>query len=121
MDRPEASRFYERYGKPLETEHWGKFLAVHPDGRTILADGCETLKERANAELGQGVYVFKMGLPDARQMTGVCLLSEMMTDICLHSEMEPQAVRRGQAHWFGELTMPNFRFPFLPFIRSCRS
>lgn len=56
-----GDQLYEQYGKPLEAEHWGKYLAVHPDGRTILTDDYYTLKERARIELGKGVYVFKVG------------------------------------------------------------
>ena len=32
----QTDRLYERYGKPLEAEHWGKYAAIPPDGRTIL-------------------------------------------------------------------------------------
>ena len=52
---------YERYGKPLEAEHWGKYLAVHPDGRTVLADDYETMSERGRAGLDTGFYIFRIG------------------------------------------------------------
>ena len=29
---------YEIYGKPLEAKHWGKLLAVSPDGRILLVE-----------------------------------------------------------------------------------
>ena len=32
----QGDELYERYGKPLEAEHWGEFVAISPDGRTIL-------------------------------------------------------------------------------------
>ena len=76
---------YEQYGKPLEKEHWGKYLAVHPDGRTVLSDDYETLKERAHDELGMGVYVFKVG-PRA---------VHRMPSLRLTSDVESQAARRG--------------------------
>ena len=57
----QAERLYEQYGKPLEAEHRGKFLAVHPDGRMVLTDDYETMKERALAELGMGNYFFRVG------------------------------------------------------------
>lgn len=81
----QTERLYEQYGKPLEAEHWGKFLAVHPDGRTFLADDYETLKERAHIELGMGIYVFKVGQRAVHRMPSIRLLPEI----------ETQAVRRG--------------------------
>ena len=69
-----GERLYEQYGKPLEAEHWGKYLAVHPDGRTVLTDDYETLKERSLAELGMGVYAFKIGPRAIHRMTGVRLV-----------------------------------------------
>jgi len=32
----EADGLYERYGKPLEKEHHGKFVAISGDGRVIV-------------------------------------------------------------------------------------
>ena len=52
---------YAKYGKPLEAEHWGKYLAVHPDGRTVLADDYQSMAEQADAELGTGVHFFRIG------------------------------------------------------------
>ena len=69
-----GERLYEQYGKPLEKEHWGKYLAVHPDGRTVLTHDYETLKERSLAELGMGVYVFKVGPRAIHRMTGIRLV-----------------------------------------------
>ena len=32
-----ADRLYDQYAKPLEAEHWGEFIAIHPeDGRTLM-------------------------------------------------------------------------------------
>ena len=56
-----GDQLYEQHGKPLEAEHWGKYLAVHPDGRTILEGDYRVLTDRALAELGKGVHVFKVG------------------------------------------------------------
>ena len=57
----DTDRLYEKYGKPLEAEHWGKYLAVHPDGRTVLADDYQSMAEQADAELGAGVHFFRIG------------------------------------------------------------
>lgn len=32
----QGDKLYERYVKPLEAEHWGEFVAVAPDGRTVV-------------------------------------------------------------------------------------
>ena len=32
----QANRLYEQYGKPLEQEHWGEFVAIFLDGRTLV-------------------------------------------------------------------------------------
>ncbi len=49
MESPEQARrlqesqeLYDRYGKPLEAEHWGEFAAIDTDGTVILAP---TLRE----------------------------------------------------------------------------
>ncbi len=34
----EDGRLYELYGKALEEEYSGKFVAIGPDGQTILGD-----------------------------------------------------------------------------------
>ena len=52
---------YAKYGKPLEAEHWGKYLAVHPDGRTVLADDYQSMAKLADAELGAGTHFFQIG------------------------------------------------------------
>lgn len=81
MDESEVKRFfeqtdclYEKYGKPMEAEHWGKFLAVHPDGRTILEDDYRVLTNRASAELGKGIYVFKVGPRATHRMPSLRLV-----------------------------------------------
>jgi hypothetical protein len=57
----QAGLLYEKYGKPLETEHWGEFIAITTDGRTVIGPTLREVTERAEAELGLGVFVFKIG------------------------------------------------------------
>ena len=59
----ELERLYEQFGRPLEAEHWGEFLAVTVDGRTALA---ETLREcmRLADSLGEFAFVYKVGDQD---------------------------------------------------------
>ena len=80
-----GDRLYEQYGKALEEEHWGKYLAVHPDGRTILEDDYHVLTGRAYTELGKGTYVFEVGPRTVHRMTARRFSTEE------HS----QTVRRG--------------------------
>ena len=54
---------YERYGKPLEAEHRGEYLAVSPKGRTVLGETLLEVAQRAVNELGSGNFVYKVGEP----------------------------------------------------------
>ena len=58
---------YHRHVKPLEAEHWGKYAAIHPDGRTLVGEDYHLLKERGHAELGKGIHIFKVGTQGARR------------------------------------------------------
>lgn len=56
-----AERLYEQFGKPLESTHAGMFVAITPDGRTLLdADLVETVK-RASAAFGPDNFVYRVG------------------------------------------------------------
>jgi hypothetical protein len=57
----EADLVYERYGKPLEQEHRGEFLAVSRDGRTLLAPTLLDAVDRASETFGPGNFVYKIG------------------------------------------------------------
>lgn len=51
-------RLYHRYGKPLEEQHQGEYLAIGFDGQTILGkDDGEVLKKAIEA-LGRGNFAF---------------------------------------------------------------
>ena len=39
-----ADQLYAQYGKPLEAEHAGKYVAIAPDGRLVLG---QTMLEAA--------------------------------------------------------------------------
>ncbi|MGD9891507.1 MAG: hypothetical protein AB7R89_10955 [Dehalococcoidia bacterium] len=57
----EADRLYETYGKPLEGEHWGEFVAIATDGRTVIAaTAVEAVKSGRHA-FGPGNVIFKIG------------------------------------------------------------
>ncbi len=56
----ESEQLYERYGRPLEHEHWGEFAAIDTDGTVILAP---TLREALlkSEALSTDGFVFKIG------------------------------------------------------------
>ena len=57
----EFDAVYEQYGKPLEPEHDGEYLAVSPDGRTILGSTLIDVAQRAQTEFGPGNFLFRIG------------------------------------------------------------
>lgn len=59
----EGDELYERYGKPLEAEHWGEFIAITADGRTLIGPTLQTVAEQVVRTFGHGSgsYVFKLG------------------------------------------------------------
>jgi hypothetical protein len=54
-------RLYELYGKPFEAQHWGEYVAITPDGRTVLAPTLLEVMQQSVAAFGLGSYVFKVG------------------------------------------------------------
>ena len=56
-----ADALYERYGRPLEAEHWGRFVAIAESGDFALVDTLVETMEHATAVLGRGAFVFKVG------------------------------------------------------------
>lgn len=56
-----ANQLYEQYGKPLESEHLGKFVAISRDGRTLLGESPGQVGRRAKENFGPGNFVFRLG------------------------------------------------------------
>jgi hypothetical protein len=54
-------RLYELYGKPFEAQHWGEYVAITSDGRTVLAPTLLEVMQQSVAAFGPGSYVFKVG------------------------------------------------------------
>lgn len=69
-----GDQLYEQYGKPLEAEHWGKYLAVHPDGQYVLDEEREAAHNRALDKLGQGYFLFQVGPKAVIRWTGFRLI-----------------------------------------------
>lgn len=61
MDMREADRLYTRYVQPLEREHTGEYVAVTPEGRSVIGSTLLNAVEQAAALLGPGNVVFKVG------------------------------------------------------------
>jgi hypothetical protein len=57
----ESDELYNRYVTRLEREHPGEYVAVSPDGKTVLANSLLAVSQKAVAELGPGNWVFKIG------------------------------------------------------------
>lgn len=57
----QADILYEQYGKPLEQKHWGEFVAIFPDGKTVLGSSQLEALEQALDEFGPGCFLFKVG------------------------------------------------------------
>jgi len=50
---------YEQFGKPLEKDHSGEYVAIGSDGRTIVgADAAEVLRQAVDA-FGSGRFALK--------------------------------------------------------------
>jgi hypothetical protein len=56
-----AIALYEQFGRPLESAHTGEFVAITPDGRTLLGPTLVGTVEDAAATFGPGSFVFKVG------------------------------------------------------------
>jgi hypothetical protein len=56
-----SDALYERYGKPLEDEHRGEYLAVSRQGRTLLAPTLLEVVERAAETFGPESFIYKVG------------------------------------------------------------
>ncbi len=56
-----SDRLYKEYGKPLEKEHRGEFLAVSQKGKMILGTNLLKLAQKASKILGPGNFIFKIG------------------------------------------------------------
>ena len=58
----QADRLYKKYGIPLEQEHCGEYVAIFPDGRTLVGPDLLVVSDQALAQFGKGSFVFKVGV-----------------------------------------------------------
>jgi hypothetical protein len=57
----DAEELYDRYVRPLESEHKGEYAAVSPHGALVLGKTFLDTLEEARSGLGAGSVVFKIG------------------------------------------------------------
>jgi len=58
----EGDRLCERYGKPLEAEHWGEYAMITRDGRIVVAPTLVDTFVQGSEVLGSGHFIFKVGV-----------------------------------------------------------
>ena len=63
----QAEELYERYGKPLEAEHPGEFIAISTQGKLVRAPTLQEVLDLSLEQLGKGSYVYRLG-PDRSVM-----------------------------------------------------
>ena len=56
----QAEDLYERYGKPLEAEHYGEYVAISPQGGVVHAPTLQEVLDMSLEQLGKGSYVFRL-------------------------------------------------------------
>jgi hypothetical protein len=56
-----AELLYEQYGKPLEKTHFGKYIAISPNGKTLIGNTLIEIIQRAKTALDPGNFIFKIG------------------------------------------------------------
>ena len=58
----EKQPLYERYVKPLEEAHTGEYVAVGPEGQTILGNRAGAVLQKAIEDFGKGNFgLFRVG------------------------------------------------------------
>jgi hypothetical protein len=57
----QSDALYERYGKPLEKLHRGKYVAISQEGKTLLGESVLQLIQEAKTTLGPENFIFKIG------------------------------------------------------------
>ena len=57
----EADRLYDQYGKPFEDTHWGQYIVITNDGKTVIGATMVEAAQRGLRAFGPGNYLFKIG------------------------------------------------------------
>ncbi len=54
-------KLYKRYGKRLERDHKGEYLAISQKGQTILGQNLYEVAKKASDAFGSGNFVYRIG------------------------------------------------------------
>lgn len=54
-------KLYKKYGKQLEKDHKGEYLAISQKGKTILGGNLYEVAKKATDIFGPGNFVYKVG------------------------------------------------------------
>ena len=57
--RERDRQLYERYGKPLEKGHKGEYVAISPEGQTIVGPRAAEVLDQAVDAFGSGNFALK--------------------------------------------------------------
>ncbi|MBI3103457.1 hypothetical protein HYZ05_00795 [Candidatus Daviesbacteria bacterium] len=55
-----GDKLYAKYGKPLEDEHWGEFIAISEDGKIALSASLIDVFKKSESFTTQS-HIFKVG------------------------------------------------------------
>ena len=56
-----GDNLYSKFGKPLEEKHWGEFIAISKDGKTILSSNLIDVLKKAEKSFALQSFIFKVG------------------------------------------------------------
>ncbi len=56
-----SDSLYEKYGKPLEAEHYGEYVAISREGKIVLGPTLLDVIDKARDIMGPGNFIFKVG------------------------------------------------------------
>lgn len=60
MKGKNGDKLYQKYGKPLEKNHWGEYIAISKDGKTAVADDLIEVFKKSEKFKTQS-HIFKIG------------------------------------------------------------
>ena len=56
-----GDNLYNKFGKPMEKDHWGEYIAISNDGKFVLGSNLLRVMKKSLADLGPGSHLFKVG------------------------------------------------------------
>jgi hypothetical protein len=59
--RKKAAHLNDKFGRPLEKEHRGEYVAISDSGKTVLGKTLVDVLKAAEEALGRGSFVFRVG------------------------------------------------------------